>query len=45
MAMVSLLTLFTVKKWREKLSVYAYLMGWHLRGCPEGMGLKLGLKR
>jgi GT2 family glycosyltransferase len=33
-------TLFAIKSWRRKLSIYAYLMGWHLRGCPEGMGLK-----
>lgn len=33
-------TLFTIKKWRRKLSTYAYLVWWHLRLCPEGMGLK-----
>jgi GT2 family glycosyltransferase len=33
-------TLLMVKKWRTKLSIYLYLMGWHLRLCPEGMGLK-----
>ncbi len=33
-------TLFMVKKWRTKLSTYLYLMRWHLRGCPEEMGLK-----
>jgi hypothetical protein len=33
-------TLFTVKKWRTKLSTYLYLMWWHLRLNPEGMGLK-----
>jgi GT2 family glycosyltransferase len=38
--LASLFTLFTIKKWRKKLSLYAYLMGWHLRLCPEGMGLK-----
>jgi hypothetical protein len=29
-----------VKKWKRRLSVYAYLLWWHLKGCPEGMGLK-----
>jgi len=33
-------TLFTVKKWRTKLSTYLYLMWWHLRLCPQEMGLK-----
>jgi len=33
-------TLFTVKKWRTKLSTYLYLMWWHLRLCPQAMGLK-----
>ena len=40
MGVVSLMTLFTIKSWRKKLSIYAYLLGWHLRFCPEGMGLK-----
>jgi GT2 family glycosyltransferase len=35
-----MVTLFMVKKWRIKLSTYLYLMWWHLRLCPEGMGLK-----
>jgi GT2 family glycosyltransferase len=33
-------TLFTVRKWRTKLSTYLCLAWWHLRLCPEGMGLK-----
>jgi len=33
-------TLFMVKKWRTKLSTYLYLMWWHLRLCPQEMGLK-----
>jgi len=33
-------TLFMVKKWRTKLSTYAYLAWWHLRLCPQEMGLK-----
>jgi GT2 family glycosyltransferase len=40
MGVVSLMTLFTIKSWRKKLSIYAYLFWWHLRFCPEGMGLK-----
>jgi GT2 family glycosyltransferase len=40
MVVVCLLTLFRVKKWRDRLSIYAYLMVWHLRFCPKGMGLK-----
>jgi GT2 family glycosyltransferase len=35
-----LATLFLIKKWRRRLSIYAYLMAWHLRFCPGGMGLK-----
>lgn len=33
-------TLFMVKKWKTKLSTYLYLMWWHLRLCPETMGLR-----
>ncbi|MEW6377851.1 MAG: glycosyltransferase family 2 protein [Thermodesulfobacteriota bacterium] len=40
MAVVCILTGFAVKKWRNKFSNYAYLLWWHLRGCPEEMGLK-----
>jgi GT2 family glycosyltransferase len=39
MAIVCLFTLGMVKRWRRKLSVYAYLFGWHLKLCPEDMGL------
>ncbi len=35
-----ILTPLAFGKWRRRLSTLAYLMGWHLRGCPEGMGLK-----
>jgi len=35
-----LFTLFMVKKWRTKFSTYLYLMWWHLRLCPQEMGLK-----
>jgi GT2 family glycosyltransferase len=40
MGVASLFTLFAVKKWRKKLSQYAYLLWWHLKGCQEGMGLR-----
>jgi GT2 family glycosyltransferase len=33
-------TFFIIKKWRRRLSIYAYLMWWHLRGFPKEMGLK-----
>ena len=36
----SLVTLFMVRNWRRKLSIYAYLFWWHVRFCPEGMGLR-----
>ena len=40
MLLVSLVTFFTIKGWRKKLSIYAYLMWWHLKFCPEGMRLR-----
>jgi hypothetical protein len=40
MIVVSVSTLFMIKGWRKKLSIYAYLLWWHLRFCPEGMGLE-----
>lgn len=40
MVIACILTGFAVKKWRIKLATYAYLLWWHLKGCPEGMGLK-----
>jgi len=40
MSVVCLFTLCLVKKWRSKLSIYAYLFWWHLRGCSREMGLK-----
>jgi len=39
-AMSCIFTLFMVKKWRRKLSTYLRVMGWHLRLCPETMGLE-----
>ena len=41
MTVASLVTFFAIKGWLRKLSLYAYLFWWHLRFCPEGMGLKL----
>jgi GT2 family glycosyltransferase len=35
-----LLTFFTVKSWRRKLSIYATLLKWHLKFCPPEMGLR-----
>ena len=40
MTFACLFTVGMVKRWRRKLSIYAYLLWWHLRFCPEGMGLK-----
>ncbi len=40
MSAASLVTFFAIRGWRTKLSVYAYLLWWHLRLCPEEMGLK-----
>jgi GT2 family glycosyltransferase len=34
------LTGFAVKRWSNKFVTHAYLLGWHLKGCPEGMGLR-----
>ena len=42
MAIICVATLFTIKKWRRRLSIYAYLLWWHLRLCPKGMGLREG---
>jgi GT2 family glycosyltransferase len=40
MAAINLFTLGRVKRWKKRLSVYAYLLWWHVRFCPEGMGLR-----
>lgn len=34
------LTFFTRREWTRRLSLFAYLMAWHLKWCPEGMGLR-----
>jgi len=36
----NLFTLFILRDLRRRLSVYAYLLWWHFKLCPEGMGLK-----
>jgi GT2 family glycosyltransferase len=36
----SLVTFFAIKAWRRKLAIFAYLFWWHVRFCPDGMGLK-----
>jgi GT2 family glycosyltransferase len=40
MAVATLVTFFAVKGWRRKLGIYAYLFWWHLKLCPEDMGLR-----
>jgi GT2 family glycosyltransferase len=40
MTLACLFTLFRIERWREKFLLSLYLMAWHLRGCPKGMGLK-----
>ncbi len=40
MTSVCILTGFRVKRWRNRLKIYAYLLWWHLKGCPERMGLR-----
>ena len=42
MTAASLVTFFAIKGWREKLAIYTYLFWWHLRFCPERMGLREG---
>jgi GT2 family glycosyltransferase len=39
-AIACVFTLFTVKRWRTKLYTYLCLTWWHLRLCPQEMGLK-----
>jgi len=40
MAMACFFSFFTIKKWRRRLSIYAYLMLWHLKSFPKEMGLE-----
>jgi GT2 family glycosyltransferase len=39
-AVASLVTFFAIKGWRKKLAIYSYLLWWHLKLCPEDMGLR-----
>jgi len=40
MTFACLFTVGMVKRWRRKLSIYAYLLWWHLKLCPKDMGLR-----
>jgi GT2 family glycosyltransferase len=40
MTIACFFSFYTIKRWRRKLSIYAHLMWWHLKGCPKGMGLR-----
>ena len=40
MILVCFLSCWAIQRWRRRLLVYAYLMWWHLKGCPEAMGIK-----
>jgi GT2 family glycosyltransferase len=40
MAVASVVTFFAIKGWRKKLAIYTYLFWWHLKLCPEDMGLR-----
>ena len=40
MAFGCVITLGLVRGWRRRLSIYAYLMAWHLGFFPAGMGLR-----
>jgi GT2 family glycosyltransferase len=35
----NLFTLFAIQDWKERFSVYVHLLWWHLKFCPEEMGL------
>jgi GT2 family glycosyltransferase len=40
MAAASVVTFFAIKGWRKRLAIYTYLFWWHLKLCPEDMGLR-----
>jgi GT2 family glycosyltransferase len=40
MTVVCCFSLFSVKKWINKLWIYTFITWWYLKGCPEEMGLK-----
>jgi hypothetical protein len=33
-------TFFSLRKWRRRLSIHAYLIWWHIRLCSKAMGLR-----
>lgn len=37
---LNLFTLFRIQRFKKRLKIYGYILWWHLKGCPEGMGLK-----
>ncbi len=37
---LNLITFFKFQKIKRRFKIYCYLLWWHLKGCPEGMGLK-----
>lgn len=37
---LNLFTFFSLDRLKRKFRIYAYLLLWHLKGCPGGMGLK-----
>ncbi len=43
--MVTLFTFFHLPKLKRRFLMIAYLLGWHLKGCPDEMGLKGGGER
>jgi GT2 family glycosyltransferase len=44
MGLANLFTFFALHKWKRRFLIYAYLLWWHLKGCPEGMGLEDGTR-
>lgn len=42
LSLLNIVTLFTVKKFREKLSISAWLTAWLFLFCPRGMGINPG---
>lgn len=40
MTIACLITFFRIRNWTQKLSIFAYRMWWHVKLCPNGMGLR-----
>jgi GT2 family glycosyltransferase len=38
-SVMNVLTLFSIRRLRRRWSIFGYLFLWHLRGCPDSMGL------